>query len=125
MATAIALFNNKAGVGKTTLTLTPPGPHGFPPGWRVLAVDLDPQANLTSAFFDDDKLQRDRGAAHSRGAFRPGRSLPPSSTRSQPPTRAPPAGGMVGRELRRGWALDASSGKLNRIHTGPLHHRVP
>lgn len=57
MATAIALFNNKAGVGKTTLTLTPPGPHGFPPGWRVLAVDLDPQANLTSAFFDDDKLE--------------------------------------------------------------------
>lgn len=35
----------------------PPEPHGRPLGWRVLAVDLDPQANLTSAFFDEDKLE--------------------------------------------------------------------
>jgi cellulose biosynthesis protein BcsQ len=27
-------------------------------GWRVLAVDLDPQANLTSAFFDEDQLEQ-------------------------------------------------------------------
>jgi len=27
-------------------------------GWRVLAVDLDPQANLTSAFFDEERLEQ-------------------------------------------------------------------
>ncbi len=52
----IAFFNNKGGVGKTTLAY-----HlahmlsrlGFP----TLAVDLDPQANLTSAFFDEGQLE--------------------------------------------------------------------
>lgn len=56
MATAIALFNNKAGVGKTTLTYHLA--HMVSRlGWRVLAVDLDPEANRTSALFDDDKLE--------------------------------------------------------------------
>ncbi len=53
----IALFNNKGRVGKTTLAyhLT----YMFQRlGYRVLAVDLDPQANLTSAFFDDDTLEK-------------------------------------------------------------------
>lgn len=52
----IALFNNKGGVGKTTLAY-----HlaymlsrlGYP----TVAVDLDPQANLTTAFFDEDYLE--------------------------------------------------------------------
>jgi cellulose biosynthesis protein BcsQ len=56
MTTAIALFNNKGGVGKTTLTYHLA--HMVARlGWRVLAVDLDPQANLTSAFFDEDELE--------------------------------------------------------------------
>ncbi len=56
MSTAIALFNNKGGVGKTTLTYHLA--HMVSRlGWRVLAVDLDPQANLTSAFFDEQKLE--------------------------------------------------------------------
>jgi cellulose biosynthesis protein BcsQ len=53
----IALFNNKGGVGKTTLA--------FHLSWmlqhlgeRVLTVDLDPQANLTAAFLADDELER-------------------------------------------------------------------
>lgn len=53
----IALFNSKSGVGKTTLAyhLT----YMFQRlGYGVLAVDLDPQANLTSAFFDDDTLEK-------------------------------------------------------------------
>lgn len=53
----IALFNNKGGVGKTTLAYHLA--HMFPRlGYRTLAVDLDPQANLTAAFFDDDVLER-------------------------------------------------------------------
>ncbi|WP_283138524.1 ParA family protein [Rhizohabitans arisaemae] len=52
---SIAFFNNKGGVGKTTLTYHLA--HMFQRiGRRVLAVDLDPQANLTSAFLDEDDL---------------------------------------------------------------------
>ncbi|MEZ5402973.1 MAG: AAA family ATPase [Bryobacteraceae bacterium] len=55
--TSIAFFNNKGGVGKTTLVYHLA--HMFARmGYRALAVDLDPQANLTSAFFDDDLLQQ-------------------------------------------------------------------
>ena len=53
--TTIAFFNNKGGVGKTTLV------YHFSYmlaelGFRCLAVDLDPQANLTSMFLSDEKL---------------------------------------------------------------------
>lgn len=52
---SMALFNNKGGVGKTTLTYHLA--HMFQRlGHRVLAVDLDPQSNLTSAFLDEDDL---------------------------------------------------------------------
>ncbi|MDP9849742.1 ParA family protein [Streptosporangium lutulentum] len=52
---SVALFNNKGGVGKTTLTYHLA--HMFQRlGHRVLAVDLDPQSNLTSAFLDEDDL---------------------------------------------------------------------
>lgn len=52
----IAFFNNKGGVGKTTLV--------YHLAWMlaqrsvpVLAVDFDPQANLTAMFLDDDRLE--------------------------------------------------------------------
>ncbi|MGH9660821.1 MAG: ParA family protein [Bryobacteraceae bacterium] len=51
----IAFFNNKGGVGKTSLV--------YHLAWmfsdlqvRVLAADLDPQANLTAAFVGDEDL---------------------------------------------------------------------
>ncbi|TLV02233.1 ParA family protein [Dyadobacter luticola] len=52
----IAFFNNKGGVGKTTLV------YHFTYmlselGFRCLAVDLDPQTNLTSMFLSDERLQ--------------------------------------------------------------------
>jgi chromosome partitioning protein len=51
----LAMFNNKGGVGKTTLTYHLA--HMFQRlGVRVLAVDLDPQSNLTAAFLDEDDL---------------------------------------------------------------------
>jgi cellulose biosynthesis protein BcsQ len=52
----IAFFNNKGGVGKTSMVyhvswmLTDRG-------FRVIAADLDPQANLTAAFLDEDRLE--------------------------------------------------------------------
>jgi chromosome partitioning protein len=52
----IVFFNNKGGVGKTTLV------YHFTYmlaelGYRSLAIDLDPQANLTSMFLSDERLQ--------------------------------------------------------------------
>lgn len=52
----LTFFNNKGGVGKTSLV--------FHLAWmlsemgkRVVAIDLDPQANLTSAFLPEDELE--------------------------------------------------------------------
>ena len=52
----IVFFNNKGGVGKTSLV--------YHLAWmfnelgvRVVAADLDPQANLTSMFLDEDRLE--------------------------------------------------------------------
>lgn len=52
----IAFFNNKGGVDKTTLVYHLAWMFSdF--GCRVLAVDLDPQANLTAAFLNDEILE--------------------------------------------------------------------
>lgn len=54
---SIAFFNNKGGVGKTSLV--------YHLAWmysdldkRVLAVDLDPQSNLTSMFLPEERLEQ-------------------------------------------------------------------
>ena len=53
----IIFFNNKGGVGKTTLVYH--FTHMLAElGHRCLAVDLDPQANLTSMFLPDEELER-------------------------------------------------------------------
>ncbi len=52
----IAFFNNKGGVGKTTLAY-----HiawmMMELGQKVLAADLDPQANLSSMFLNEERLE--------------------------------------------------------------------
>lgn len=52
----VAFFNNKGGVGKTSLV--------YHLSWmladrgqRVIAVDLDPQANLTAMFLNEERLE--------------------------------------------------------------------
>jgi len=52
----LSFFNNKGGVGKTSLI--------YHLAWmfaslrkRVVIIDLDPQANLTAAFLDEDKIE--------------------------------------------------------------------
>ena len=54
-AFTLTFFNNKGGVGRTALV--------YHVAWMlaeldyvVLAVDLDPQANLTAAFLDEGEL---------------------------------------------------------------------
>ncbi|MBT1712460.1 ParA family protein [Fulvivirgaceae bacterium PWU5] len=52
---SIVFFNNKGGVGKTTLVYHVT--HMLAEmGHRCLAVDLDPQTNLTSMFLNEDRL---------------------------------------------------------------------
>lgn len=57
MTPVITFFNNKGGVGKTSLV--------YHLAWmyaqqrtRVLVADLDPQANLTALLFDEDDIER-------------------------------------------------------------------
>jgi len=52
----IAFFNNKGGVGKTSLVYHLAWMY-FNLGLKVIAADLDPQANLTAAFLDEDRLE--------------------------------------------------------------------
>lgn len=52
----IVLFNNKGGVGKTSLVYHLAWMYADL-GLNVVAVDLDPQANLTSMFLDEDRLE--------------------------------------------------------------------
>src|SRR5262245_16585970 len=52
----VAFFNNKGGVGKTSLVYHLAWMYSDL-GVRVLAGDLDPQANLTAAFLDEDRLE--------------------------------------------------------------------
>ncbi|WNZ23320.1 ParA family protein [Leptolyngbya sp. NK1-12] len=52
----IAFFNNKGGVGKTSLVYHLAWMY-FDLGLQVVAADLDPQANLTAAFLDEDRLE--------------------------------------------------------------------
>lgn len=52
----IAFFNNKGGVGKTSLVYHLAWMFANL-GHRVVAADLDPQANLTSAFLEEDQLE--------------------------------------------------------------------
>jgi cellulose biosynthesis protein BcsQ len=52
----IAFFNNKGGVGKTSLVYHLAWMYADL-GLRVVAADLDPQANLTSMFLEDERLE--------------------------------------------------------------------
>jgi cellulose biosynthesis protein BcsQ len=69
----IAFFNNKGGVGKTSLVYHLA--HMFAElGVRTVAVDLDPQANLTSMFLEEDHLETIWSEEENRtiyGAIRP------------------------------------------------------
>ena len=56
MIPTIAFFNSKGGVGKTSLVYHMAWMYADQ-GYQVLAVDLDPQANLTEAMIDAERLE--------------------------------------------------------------------
>ncbi|GHF93279.1 MULTISPECIES: ParA family protein [Amycolatopsis] len=53
---SIAVFNNKGGVGKTTLLCNLAGFLALERGQRVLVVDADPQCNATQNIFSDEDV---------------------------------------------------------------------
>ena len=53
----VAFFNNKGGVGKTTLVYHLAWMFADK-GIKTLVADLDPQANLTSMFLDENRLEQ-------------------------------------------------------------------
>lgn len=55
-APVVTFFNNKGGVGKTSLVYHLAWMYSQL-GVRVMAVDLDPQADLTAAFLDEEDLE--------------------------------------------------------------------
>lgn len=64
----IAFFNNKGGVGKTSLVYHLAWMYADL-GLSVIAADLDPQANLTSMFLEDDQLERLWSSTGQRGTI--------------------------------------------------------
>jgi len=53
----LTFFNNKGGVGKTSLIYHLAWTFaGF--SKRVVVADLDPQANLTAAFLNEEKIEK-------------------------------------------------------------------
>ena len=52
----LTFFTNKGGVGKTSLVYHLSWMYAEL-GYNVLAADLDPQANLTSMFLEDEDLE--------------------------------------------------------------------
>lgn len=56
-APVVTFFNNKGGVGKTTLVYHVAWMSAFR-GHRVVAADLDPQSNLTAAFFAPEEIEQ-------------------------------------------------------------------
>ena len=71
---SIAFFNNKGGVGKTSLVYHLAWMYADL-GLSVVAADFDPQANLTTMFLEENELiefwEKDRHARTVYGAFEP------------------------------------------------------
>ena len=60
LANAVAVANGKGGVGKTSITANVAGTAALS-GWKVLAVDLDPQGNLGNDLGYNQRGESDDG----------------------------------------------------------------
>lgn len=55
-ARSICFFNNKGGVGKTTLVANLAAELALNVGQKILVIDVDPQCNLTQYLLDDEQF---------------------------------------------------------------------
>ena len=123
----LTFFNNKGGVGKTSLVYHLAWMFAQM-GKRVVAVDLDPQANLTSAFLPESALEllwdseNVSATAHTifqcvRPLTEVGDILPPQTTRITERLHLVPGDlGLAGFEdfLSKEWPNALGSGNLYR-----------
>ena len=63
-ARSICFFNNKGGVGKTTLVANLAAQLSLNEGKKILVVDADPQCNLTQYLLEDDDFRTTYEAAY-------------------------------------------------------------
>jgi cellulose biosynthesis protein BcsQ len=68
-ARAVCFFNNKGGVGKTTLVANLAAQLGLNLGLRILVVDADPQCNLTQYVLSDAEFESTYGALSATGTI--------------------------------------------------------
>ncbi len=118
--TTIAFFNNKGGVGKTSLVYHLAWMYAEL-GVNALAADLDPQSNLTGMFLDEERLESLWDGDHSRrtvyGAFRP--LLEGTGDVAAPHVEAPDLGlGLVVGDLQLARAEDELSNQWPRCLDG-------
>ncbi len=111
-AKSIAVFNNKGGVGKTSLVYHLACMYANL-DYTVVAADLDPQANLTSMFLDDGELEELWATDHGSGTIY--NSLQPlldgTGDVAAPLVREPATGvALVAGDMRLSTAEDELSG---------------
>ena len=123
----VAFFNNKGGVGKTSLVYHLAWMYADL-GLSVVAADLDPQANLTSMFLDEARLEELWAEAGERrtvyGALRP---LLEGTGDVAPPhvENAAPGLGLVVGDLKLSAAEDELSSQWpNCLEGNPRAFRV-
>lgn len=68
-ARAICFFNNKGGVGKTTLVANLAAQLGLVLNQRILVVDADPQCNLTQYVLSDEEFENTYGTLTATGTI--------------------------------------------------------
>lgn len=68
-ARAICFFNNKGGVGKTTLVANLAAQLGLNLGQKILIVDADPQCNLTQYVLSDKEFETTYGGLSATGTI--------------------------------------------------------
>src|SRR5690242_14801212 len=100
MGRIIAIANQKGGVGKTTTTINLPAALALA-GQRVLIVDMDPQANLTSGVGLKGRATEAGTIYHALTAPEPLADLAPFllPTRVDRLTLAPAAAHLTGAEI--------------------------
>ena len=116
MAVVVSLINMKGGVGKTTIAAQL-AHHADALGWNVLAVDLDPQSNLSQALLGHFRYRRHLETQKPTIDDVVRGYLPPTRKRGSPATVRGSDAILPGIGVRFGSVLDLLPSQLELAHT--------